>query len=87
MEKDASLQCYWEQVKPTGNGPKRVSYHTGILVSPMLVAFYGGMQEGMDDCNTIWTLNLEKNTWGQLKFPECESILTRDDFALATTST
>jgi len=86
MENDASLQCCWESVKPTGKGPKRVSYHDSIMISPTMVAFYGGLYEGNEDCNTIWALNLEKNAWSQLSFGQCEDILPRDDFALATNS-
>lgn len=69
MDQDASLQCFWEPVKPTGKGPKRVSYHSAVMVGPAMVAFYGGLYEGDDACNTIYGLNLEKNAWSQLSFP------------------
>lgn len=69
MDHDASLQCFWEPIKPTGKGPKRVSYHSAVMIGPALVAFYGGLYEGDDACNTIYTLNLEKNAWSQLSFP------------------
>jgi len=56
------------------------------MVSDCLVAFYGGLYEGDDSCNTIWALNVEKNAWSQLAFGQCEDILARDDFALAPSS-
>jgi tRNA wybutosine-synthesizing protein 3 len=72
----------WECISTTGKGPGSISHHSSYMVDDSNVIIYGGVSCD-ENANVVFKLNLDRNIWTRIAFKKSDTILPRDDHAIA----